>query len=352
MLGGSAVLGAGNDYTTSPLMLNWADGDATDRSVTITVIDDAVAEGNETVTLTLGAPTGGATLGMPAMATLTITANDAMAGVLQFTPNPADQMVAENAGAVVFTVSRSGGSSGAVSTMVSLGGSATLGAGNDYTTSALMLSWADADATDRTVTLMVLDDAIAEGTETVTLTLGAPTGGAMLGMPTLATLTITDDDAGAGAGAIQFAPLAPNQTVGEAVGTATFVVSRSGGSSGAVSAVLALGGTAANPADYSNTSTTLMWADGDMADKSIVFTIVDDVLIEANETVTLNIGAPSGGATLGGRDAATLTIIDNDAQGGNNMPTMIPATSRWSLALLAMLILFVMARMHVVAQRP
>ncbi|MBK5258553.1 MAG: DUF11 domain-containing protein [Thermoanaerobaculia bacterium] len=177
------------------MTLNWADGDGADKTITVTVNDDALPEGAETVTLTLGAPTGGAVLGTPSLATLTISANDAAAGSLQFTPNPADQTVAENVGTATFTVSRTGGSSGAVSTTVTLGGTATLGVGFDYTTSALTLNWADGDGADKTITVTVNDDALPEGAETVTLTLGAPTGGAVLGAPSLATLTISANDA-------------------------------------------------------------------------------------------------------------------------------------------------------------
>jgi hypothetical protein len=146
------------------------------------------------VSLTLGAPTGGAMLGTPAVATLTIQANDAAAGSLQFTPDPANQSVAENAGTATFTVTRTGGSSGAVGTTIALGGTATLA--SDYTTSSLTLNWADGDTSDRTVTITINDDATAEPDETVSLTLGAPTGGATLGVPAAATLTIRDNDAG------------------------------------------------------------------------------------------------------------------------------------------------------------
>ena len=343
VLGGSATPGAGNDYTTSNLSLTWADGDSSDRTVTITVNDDAVPEGDETVTLSLGAPSGGATLGVPATATLTILANDAAAGSLQFTPNPPDQSVMENVGSVVFTVTRTGGTAGAIGTTVALGGTATLGAGNDYTISNLSLTWADGDASDRTVTITINDDAIAEGDETVTLTLGAPSGGAVLGSPSLATLTISTNDAGAGI--FQFASNPPDQTVVESVGTTSFTISRAAGSSGAVSTTIALAGSAILGSDYTTSNLVLDWADGDASDRTVTLTVIDDSAIEGNESVVLGLGAPGGGAVLGTPATATLTILDNDANGGPATATAIPASSTWSLALLALLLAaFAMAR--------
>ena len=337
-VGGSATPGAGNDYTISGLTLSWADGDATPQTIMVTVNDDPVTEGDETVTLTLGAPTGGATLGVPAAATLTILANDAAAGSLQFTPDPADQGIAESAGTATFTVSRTGGTAGAVSTTVALGGSATPGAGNDYTTSGLTLNWSDGDSSDQTITVTVNDDAVPEGDETVTLTLGAPTGGATLGAPGAATLTILANDATAGI--LQFTPGPADQTVAENAGSAVFTVSRSGGTAGAVSTTVALGGSATPGVgnDYTTSGLALSWADGDATDRTVTVTVIDDGAIEGNETVVLALGVPSGGAVLGTPAAATLTILDNDANGGPGAATAIPASSPWSLALLFVLL--------------
>jgi hypothetical protein len=339
-LGGTATTGAGNDYTTSALTLNWADGDATPQTITVTVNDDPAQEGAETVTLTLGAPSGGAVLGTPSAATLTIAANDAPAGSLQFTPNPADLSVAENAGTTSFTVTRTGGSAGPVSATVLLGGSATQGAGADYTVVPTTLNWADGDATDRTITVTLNDDAMPEAAETVVMTLSTLTGGAVIGTPATATLAIGASDQAAGA--LQFGAASTALSIGEAGGTIGFTVSRSGGTNGAVSVTVSLGGNAASPADYTATPLILTWADGDGADKTVTFTIADDAAVEGNETVTLALTAPGGGAVLGAPGSATLIIVDNDGTaGGVTAPTTIPATSRWSLLamLLAMLTL-------------
>ncbi|MCB1573578.1 MAG: hypothetical protein KDI80_06335 [Xanthomonadales bacterium] len=273
----------------------------------------------------------------------TITNDDGNPGTLQFTPNPADQSVMENVGSVVFTVTRTGGTAGAIGTIVALGGSATPGAGNDYTTSNLSLTWADGDSSDRTVTITVNDDALPEGDETVTLTLGAPSGGAVLGSPSLATLTISANDAGAGI--LQFASNPPDQTVVESVGTTSFTISRAAGSSGAVSTTIALAGSAILGSDYTTSNLVLDWADGDASDRTVTLTVIDDSAIEGNESVVLGLGAPGGGAVLGTPATATLTILDNDANGGPATATAIPASSTWSLALLALLLAaFAMAR--------
>ena len=184
---------AGSDYTAASGTLSWADGDTASKTFTVAIINDAVVEPNETVTLTLSAPTGGATLGPTNPATLTITNDDVPppAGALQF--SAATYTMAEGGGTATITVTRTGGSSGAVGvSYASSNGTAT--AGTDYTAASGTLSWVDGDTASKTFTVTILNDSVAETDETVNLTLSAPTGGAALGSPNPATLTITDDD--------------------------------------------------------------------------------------------------------------------------------------------------------------
>jgi hypothetical protein len=70
---------AGGDYTIASATgtLNWNNGDATPRNVTITVKGDSSFEPDETVNFQLSNPQGGPVLGTPSSATLTITNEDA-----------------------------------------------------------------------------------------------------------------------------------------------------------------------------------------------------------------------------------------------------------------------------------
>lgn len=109
-----------------------------------------------------------------------------------------------------------------------------------------------------------------------------------------------------------------NYTIGEAGGNATIIVSRTNGSDGAVGVTHATtNGTALQPSDYGNAGGQLFWAAGDTASKSFNVPIVSDTLDENDETVTLTLSDPTGGAVLGATATATLTITDDD-----NPPTL------------------------------
>lgn len=113
-------------------------------------------------------------------------------GSLQF--DAASLSVDENAGTASLTVTRTGGSDGAVSvTVSSSNGSAT--AGSDYTALNTTVSFAAGDAATKTMTVLIADDGEGEADESLSVTLPAPTGGASIGAVPNATLTIRDNDA-------------------------------------------------------------------------------------------------------------------------------------------------------------
>lgn len=113
-------------------------------------------------------------------------------------------------------------------------------------------------------------------------------------------------------GALQFS--ASSFSRSESGSTATITVSRIGGTIGAVgvSYSTAAGGTATAGSDFTPVVGTLSWPDGDTTPKTFQVPVINDNLIETNETVFLALFSPTGGAALGSLSTATLTITDDD----------------------------------------
>lgn len=121
----------------------------------------------------------------------------------------------------------------------------------------------------------------------------APLAGDTPGALSIADASVTEGDAG--------------------VTTISFEVSRQGGSDGAVSATWTVGFTgSADAGDLSGPLTgTVSFADGDADTKIVTIQVAGDVDFEPNETFTVTLSAPTGGATLADA-AATGTIINDD----------------------------------------
>ncbi|GAM10204.1 extracellular matrix protein FRAS1 [Geobacter sp. OR-1] len=149
-------------------------------------------EGNEDFTVTLSAPTGGASLGSPSSAAVTIVDNDvASAGTIALSASA--YSIGEAGPTVTITATRTGGSSGAVGiSYATSDGSAT--SGNDYSAASGTLSWGSGDTASKTFTVGIIDDADVDPNEAFTVTLSSPTGGASLGSPSSAAVTIIDNE--------------------------------------------------------------------------------------------------------------------------------------------------------------
>jgi uncharacterized repeat protein (TIGR01451 family) len=182
-------------------------------------------------------------------------------------------------------------------------GTATNGA--DYTDVTGVITFT-AGMTQTSFTVPVLEDTIDESNESVNLSLSAPNG-AVLGTPTTATLTILDDD-----NAPTIALSSATYSAGEGDGTATVTANLSNPSAFTVTVDYnSTDGTATAGDDYTAVSDTLTFAPGD-TEGTFDVTLLEDVIDETNETLTLTLSAPVSG-TLGSPSSATLTINDNDA---------------------------------------
>ncbi len=208
---------------------------------------------------------------------------------------------------ISFTVTRSGGSSGAVSAtwMLGLTGTATA---DDFTTTPQTgtVSFADGQTT-ATVTISVAGDVTVETNETFFVNLTAPTGGATIS-DAQGQGTITNDDSPpVGTLSINDVSVAEGNA-----GTTNlvFTVTRSAGSFGAVSATWTVANGTTNAADFGGALTgTVSFADGQTT-ATVTVAIAGDTVFETNETFTVNLSAPTGGVTL--TDASGAGTITND----------------------------------------
>jgi hypothetical protein len=287
---------AGADYTATSGVLTFGPGQ-TSRTVSIPITNDGLAESNETFTFSLGEPSGGATLGVPAVATITIKSEDA-GGTITF--KPAVYTVSEGAGTLTVTVARTGGTAEGVEvdyTLVS--GTATV-QGNGTVAFA-------AGKTTATFTLAIDQDQQAEGNETFTIVLSNPRGGATLGSASVATVTILDDES-----SIQFSA---GEYGGREGATTSVTLVRSGAlGTPATVTFAATPGTAAAGVEFTPVTTVVSFAAG-QASKTVPVPILNNTLVRGDRTVLLGLSAPTGGAQLGARRTAVLTVRDDD-QGG------------------------------------
>ncbi len=315
-VGGSATLrtdytqiGA-SSYTASAGTVIFAAGSST-KTITIDPVAETVVESDETVVLTVLAGTSYAP-GSSSVATGTIINDDASVSVA-VSPASVSEDGSDN---LVYTFTRTGASSGALTAKFSIRGTATKitdytqsGAASFSTTGTVIFA---PGATTATVTLDPVSDTKVEPNETAILTVMAGTG-YLLGSPSSATGTITNDDA-----TVSVA-VSPASVTEDGAGNLVYTFTRSGATAGPLDVSFSVAGTALFETDYtqsgassfSSTSGTVTFAPG--ATKAMVtLDPTPDTAAEANETAILTIVPGAGYASISSISAKATGTINND----------------------------------------
>jgi hypothetical protein len=225
-------------------------------------------------------------------------------GAVQF--SGASYGAMEDDGSALITVTRTNGSAGAITVnYTTANGTAT--AGTDYTATGGTLTFVGG-VTNQTFAIPILNPGIPSGSRTVNIVLSNPTGGVLMGSPSNAVLTITDDDV---PGTVQFSGAA--YSIAEGGGTATITVARTNGSYGAITVnYTTANGTGTAGTDYTATNGTLNFATG-VKSRTFTIPIINGGVLAPDKTVNLTLSNPTGGASLGSQSNAVLTIIGNKA---------------------------------------
>jgi Ca2+-binding RTX toxin-like protein len=300
-LGGTGTLNTDYTRTGTNNTVNFAAGSST-ATVTVNPTADTTIEPNETVILTLASGTG-YTVGTPNAVTGTITNDDFPSITLAVSPSSVTEDGTTN---LVYTFTRNGVTTNALTVNYTLGGTATLNTDYTRTGTTNTVTFAAGSAT-ATVTVDPTADTTVESNETVILTLAAGTG-YTIGTTTPVTGTINNDDS---------ASISIND------------VTVSEGNSGTTNAVFTV--TLSNPVDtsvtlnYATANGTATTADNDYTaiattpltfnvgetSKTITVAVNGDTKVENNETFFVNLS----NLQANGRN---VTITDNQGQGTIN----------------------------------
>jgi hypothetical protein len=235
-------------------------------------------------------------------------------GSLQF--SSATYSVGEAGPVATITVTRTGGTDGTVTAQYATSngtatGGASCGAGVDYVNTAGTVTFVNGDASE-TFTVPICNDALVEANETFNVTLSGPTGGAVIGSPSAAVVTIIDDDAPLGSFSISDVRMFEGNSGSR---NFMFTVTYSGPAVPVSVQYATANGTAIAGVDYLMAAGTLTFnapvAEGTPTQSQTVSVVVNsDVAKEANETFFVNLSNPIGATISDGQGVGI--IIDED----------------------------------------
>ena len=308
---GTGTATSGTDYTAiTGGTLTFPVG-TTSQTFNVLVTGDTTDEANETVVVTLSIPTN-ATIST-ANGTGTITNDD---GSTVSIDSPSVTEGDSGSTNLTFTVTLSAASVQQVTVGYTDAGTGTATSGTDYTAITDGTLTFTAGTTSQTFNVSVTGDTTDEANETIVVTLSSATNATIAAGA--GTGTITDDDGPT------VSINSPSVTEGDSGSTnLTFTVSLSAASAQQVTVDYAdaTTGTATAGTDYTAiTAGTLTFATGTTS-QTFNVSVLGDVLDESNETVVVELSAPTNAAVSNTAGTGTGTITDNDAT-----PTAITLT--------------------------
>ena len=287
--GGTAV--NGTDYSLAAGTLTFGAGQAS-ATVSVTIIDNSLIDGDRTLTVELFTVAGGGALGASRFGTLTILDDEQS---VQFSSS--GYSLSEG-GTATIMVRRSGPrtTQATVQYATIAGGTAT--AGSDYVTTSGTLTFPP-NVTDVTFPVVTVEDALFEGNQTVRLQLSNPSSPVLLGPRTQATLTIVDDEQ-----RVRFSTT--SYTVNEG-GTVNVLVLREGPTTGTVTVDYVTFTGTAGTSDFTPVSGRLTFGPGLTSAVIPIRTNTDSNPFEPDESFGVRLLNPSPGLLLGTSQAA-ITI--------------------------------------------
>lgn len=293
---GGTATGGGTDFSEVSGSLSFAPGEVL-KYLEVPIHNDTLAEASETLVLALSSPTGAV---LSTTTTHTFTLQDDDTPIVTLTAGTPQAFEAGTPGS--FTFSRTGDISSDLTVHFTRSGTAV--SGSDFTAFSPATSItlpAGQVHVERAVT--PLQDTTPEIDETVILTL-ASGAGYVIGNPSAATITLTDDDVNVVTVTATDAAASEGDDPGE------FTLSRTGPLTASLTVNYTITGTATNGIDCTTVTGSRSFDIG-VASVTIPVTPLQDALTEGDEVVVLALNSSSS-YILGGASVANVTLVDDD----------------------------------------
>ena len=318
------TMSADAQVTTSPSTLTFTTSDwSAAQTVTVTAVDDIVAEGAHTGTITHSAAGGGYDGVSIPNVVANVTDNDAPPPGVTVTESAGSTDVTEGGASDIYDMVLDAPPSGTVTI--------TISPDSQVNASPPTLTFTTSDwNTAQTVTVTAVDDAVVEGAHTGTITHSAAGGGYDGVSISNVVANVTDDDA-----SVTLTESAGSTDVAEGGATDTYDVVLDAAPFGTVTITMSA------DVEVTTSPATLTFTTGDWsAAQTVTVTAVDDAVVEGAHTGTIT-HSPSGGgydsvsvpnvvANVTDNDAASVTVTES---GGSTDVTEGGATDTYDVVL-------------------
>ncbi|MCK4700799.1 MAG: hypothetical protein KAT38_10705, partial [Bacteroidales bacterium] len=301
------------DYTAVPLTTETITAGNLSTPITITLVDDGVAENDETFTITLTNQPADINIGPDNPVSFTIHDDDNLRKIYY---SVAASSGSEGTTPVQITVQITPSEFGPNPTTVDYqvtGGTAN-GGGEDFTLASGTLLIPPFTISN-TFDITINDDSYDEPDETIIISLSNPTNSSLSEVnPVVHTFTIQDND---NPPQVQFSSATSNGN--ESTVSVNVPVEISALSQSDVVVDYTVTGTATSGPDHNLIDGSVTIPAGSLS-ATINFTVSDDSEMESHETVIITMTDPPLNAVLGTQTDHTYTILDNDTQLGYSGP--------------------------------
>ncbi|MEN3943022.1 Calx-beta domain-containing protein [Prosthecobacter sp. SYSU 5D2] len=294
--------------TNTPWQTFTVPADADYLDVTLSPVNDSTQEGYETVTLVLGQDASFSP-GSSLAATIGIEDDDTPRPRLSLSASR-DQVNEQDGEPVVCTVTRTGSTAASLDVSITVAGSSTATAGEDYHSLPGTVT-IPAGAESATFEFIPLNDSLSEVTETVRLTIVTNAAFMADSAASQVVLRIVDDDT-------QVVTLIATDDVatevdltlpGAVADPGTFLLTRSGDVSAPLTVYYSAAGSALHGTDYEALAGRVEFAAGETRAAITILPLMDG-FGEAAETVVLSLAAGNGNYLLGDSFSGAVIIHD------------------------------------------